>query len=108
MEVLRLDEKNINKFKRYLSADVAERAMRPFAHGIVVIEGDEPRASLVWEQKNIMTGLPGESHIFSITVGDDEVNDLLFSDRGGYCAFICTDACQGSCCRKRSTQKSRL
>ena len=80
MKIVVLDKDNITGYTDHLTADLTERTLRPFSHGLVVEDGDVAVASLLWEQKNIIQKAPMESLIFHFRGGDDKANELLFSE----------------------------
>lgn len=80
MRIIKLNKENISDYRDHIGLDIAERAIRSFSHGLVAIDKDAPVASIVWEQKNIMSNEPCESLIFHFSAGDDEANELLLSE----------------------------
>ena len=80
MKTVLLNNENITFYADDLTADLSERSLRPFSHGLVVEDNGAPVASLLWEQKNIMSKAPTESLIFHFHAGDESANELLFSE----------------------------
>ncbi len=80
MKVIQLSKNNIAEYREYLTPDIAEMALRAFSHGLIVLDNDIPSASILWRQQNIMSHDPCESHIISFRAGNEEANDLLFSE----------------------------
>ena len=80
MRIIKINKENISDYRDHIGVDVAEKAIRSFSHGLVAIDKAVPVASVVWEQKNIMSSEPCESLIFHFSAGDDEANELLLSE----------------------------
>ncbi len=81
MDVVRLTEENISEYQSFIPADAAEHVGRTYYRGLVLTDGDEPVAGMIWLLKNMRDeGTKSESDILWMVIPNDDVGDELFNE----------------------------
>jgi hypothetical protein len=80
MEFVKLTEDNTTEFEEYVPVDILENIGRTYYRGLVATEYDEPVAGMIWLNKNMREGGPGESNIVWLDLKDETVGDELFRE----------------------------
>lgn len=78
MRIIDIKEENVSLFLNYLGKDRAENMHRSF-YRCIVVENDreEPIAGMMWEMTGLDEESPVESHIFWISIEDEEAGEEL-------------------------------
>ena len=82
MNIVELTTDNIVSFLGFVPEDIADHIGRIFHHGFVAVEGDVPRAGMVWELKNMLEDGPKGSRILWLKVEEETAAAELFARYG--------------------------
>ena len=80
MQIRVLSPEVISQYTDYIGHDMAENIGRPYYRGLVATEGDEKRAGLVWEYKDIEREAQNRSCIEFFRSSDAEASKLILAE----------------------------
>lgn len=77
MNTIILDSENISAYDGYIPEDIAENIGRTYYRGIVIEQGAEPVAGMIWDIRNAESE-DAEDHICWLHTRDEEAGSRLF------------------------------
>ena len=77
MNIVELTIENRLTFLEFIPEDITDHIGRIFHHGLLALEGNTPRAGMVWELKNMITEEPKESRILWMRAEEETAADAL-------------------------------
>ena len=77
MNIVEITIENRLTFLEFIPEDITDHIGRIFHHGLLALEGNTPRAGMVWELKNMITEEPKESRILWMRAEEETAADAL-------------------------------
>ena len=80
METVELTQDNISEYTGFFGEDMAENIGRIYYCGLAVNDGEDTKAGLIWEYRNLDIKDESEGHIVFFRTMDAEAADIIFTE----------------------------